>query len=227
MVDHTFLFTGAVRKIRQLIDDGTLGKLYYYDSTRVNLGLFQHDVNVIWDLAPHDLSIMDYLIEPKPERLVATGQTPPERPRGRGLHHGLLPRQHDRAHQRELALAGEGADDADRRREEDAGLERPGGRREDQGLRQGRRDHERPGRLRPAGQLPLRRHVGAQGRADRGAGRGSAVLRRLHREGRSAVQRRRRRLARREAAGGGRPVASGHGERRSRYERISSASRPT
>jgi predicted dehydrogenase len=75
MVDHTFLFTGAVRKIRQLIDDGTLGKLYYYDSTRVNLGLFQHDVNVIWDLAPHDLSIMDYLIASKPECLVATGQT--------------------------------------------------------------------------------------------------------------------------------------------------------
>ncbi len=63
MVDHTFLFTGAVKKIRQLIDDGTLGKLYYYDSTRVNLGLFQHDVNVIWDLAPHDLSIMDHLVE--------------------------------------------------------------------------------------------------------------------------------------------------------------------
>jgi predicted dehydrogenase len=75
MVDHTFLFTGAVRKIRQLIDNGTLGKLYYYDSTRVNLGLFQHDVNVIWDLAPHDLSIMDYLIESKPQCLVATGQT--------------------------------------------------------------------------------------------------------------------------------------------------------
>ena len=58
MVDHTFLFTGAVNQIRRLIDDGTLGDLYYYDSTRVNLGLFQHDVNVIWDLAPHDLSIM-------------------------------------------------------------------------------------------------------------------------------------------------------------------------
>lgn len=72
MVDHTFLFTGAVRKIHQLIEDGTLGKLYYYDSTRVNLGLFQHDVNVIWDLAPHDLSIMDYLIREKPEGVVAT-----------------------------------------------------------------------------------------------------------------------------------------------------------
>jgi predicted dehydrogenase len=74
MVDHTFLFTGAVRKIRQLVDDGTLGDLYYYDSSRVNLGLFQHDINVIWDLAPHDLSIMNYIIQEKPEALVATGQ---------------------------------------------------------------------------------------------------------------------------------------------------------
>jgi len=73
MVDHTFLFTGAVKKIRQLIDEGTLGALYYYDSTRVNLGLFQHDVNVVWDLAPHDLSVMDYLIQAKPEAVVATG----------------------------------------------------------------------------------------------------------------------------------------------------------
>jgi predicted dehydrogenase len=74
MVDHTFLFTGAVKRIKQFIDDGTLGNLYYYDSTRVNLGLFQHDVNVIWDLAPHDLSIMDYLIKEKPEAVVATGE---------------------------------------------------------------------------------------------------------------------------------------------------------
>ena len=74
MVDHTFLFTGAVRKIRQMIDDDTLGKLFYYDSTRVNLGLFQHDINVIWDLAPHDLSIVDYLIGRPPEAIVATGE---------------------------------------------------------------------------------------------------------------------------------------------------------
>jgi predicted dehydrogenase len=74
MVDHTFLFTGAVRKIRQLIDEKTLGSLYYYDSTRVNLGLFQHDINVIWDLAPHDLSIMDFLIKARPEAISATGQ---------------------------------------------------------------------------------------------------------------------------------------------------------
>src|SRR5271157_1986512 len=74
MVDHTFLFTGAVRKIRQMIDQGVLGKLFYYDSSRVNLGLFQHDVNVIWDLAPHDLSIMNYLIDAEPESVSATGQ---------------------------------------------------------------------------------------------------------------------------------------------------------
>ena len=74
MVDHTFLFTGAVRKISQLVDEGAIGKLYYYDSTRVNLGLFQHDINVLWDLAAHDLSIMDYLIKASPEAVVATGQ---------------------------------------------------------------------------------------------------------------------------------------------------------
>lgn len=75
MVDHTFLFTGAVRKIKGLVDDDTLGKLYYYDSTRVNLGLLQHDVNVLWDLAPHDLSIIDYLIGQKPTAIVATGES--------------------------------------------------------------------------------------------------------------------------------------------------------
>jgi predicted dehydrogenase len=74
MVDHTFLFTGAVKRIAQLIEEGALGNLYYYDSTRVNLGLFQHDINVLWDLAPHDLSIMDHLIKTSPEAVVATGQ---------------------------------------------------------------------------------------------------------------------------------------------------------
>ncbi len=73
MVDHTFLFTGAVRRIRQMVDDGTLGKLYYYDSMRVNLGLFQHDVNVIWDLAPHDLAIVDYLTSSEAQCVTASG----------------------------------------------------------------------------------------------------------------------------------------------------------
>ena len=74
MVDHTFLFTGAVRKIRELVESGALGDLYYYDSLRVNLGLFQHDVSVIWDLAPHDLSIMDHVINKQPQAVVATGE---------------------------------------------------------------------------------------------------------------------------------------------------------
>src|SRR3984893_10770233 len=74
MVDHTFLFTGAVRKIQKLLKEGTLGKLYYYDSMRVNLGLFQHDCNVIWDLAPHDLSIMNHLLSKDAEAISATGQ---------------------------------------------------------------------------------------------------------------------------------------------------------
>jgi len=73
MVDHTFLFSGPVMKIRELVTQGALGPLYYFDSTRVNLGLFQHDVNVVWDLAPHDLSIMDHIIGEKPEAVVSTG----------------------------------------------------------------------------------------------------------------------------------------------------------
>ena len=74
-MDHTFLFTGAVRKIKELIDDDALGPLYYYDSMRVNLGLFQTDVNVIWDLAPHDFSIMQYLIPEKPRPLSRRART--------------------------------------------------------------------------------------------------------------------------------------------------------
>ncbi len=73
MVDHTFLYTGSVKKIKQLIDDDVIGNVYYFDSIRVNLGLFQHDVNVIWDLAPHDLSIMMHIIGDVPTAVVATG----------------------------------------------------------------------------------------------------------------------------------------------------------
>jgi predicted dehydrogenase len=73
MVDHTVLFTGAVKKIKQVIESGELGRLLFYDSVRVNLGLFQHDVNVIWDLAPHDLSVMDFLISAKPVAVTVHG----------------------------------------------------------------------------------------------------------------------------------------------------------
>ena len=74
MVDHTFIFTGAVRKIKQLINEKILGDLYYYDSVRVNLGLFQRDVNVIWDLAPHDFAVMDYLLDEQPAAVAACGK---------------------------------------------------------------------------------------------------------------------------------------------------------
>lgn len=73
MVDHTFIYTGSVRKIKEIVDRGELGEILYFDSVRVNLGLFQHDTNVLWDLAPHDLSIMDYLIKQKPVAVSAIG----------------------------------------------------------------------------------------------------------------------------------------------------------
>ena len=73
MCDHTFCYTGAVRKIKEIIDSGTMGKMLYYDSVRINLGLFQSDVNVIWDLATHDLTIVDFLIDEKPISVSAHG----------------------------------------------------------------------------------------------------------------------------------------------------------
>ena len=73
LVDHTFIYTGAVRKVKEIIETGTLGEVLYFDSIRVNLGLFQPDMSVIWDLAPHDLSILEYLLGSNPEGVVATG----------------------------------------------------------------------------------------------------------------------------------------------------------
>lgn len=73
MVDHTFLFTSAVQRIGELVRAGELGRICYYDSMRVNLGLFQPDVDVLWDLAPHDLSILDFLIDEEPIRIEASG----------------------------------------------------------------------------------------------------------------------------------------------------------
>lgn len=75
MVDHTFLFSGSVAKIKELIDTGEIGSIYYYDSTRINLGLFQKDVNVIWDLAPHDFAIMLYLLADRPDSVRVFGKS--------------------------------------------------------------------------------------------------------------------------------------------------------
>jgi len=73
MADHTFLYTGAVQKMKELIDTGTVGSPHYFDSSRINLGLFQPDVNVLWDLAPHDISILTYLVTEVPVSINATG----------------------------------------------------------------------------------------------------------------------------------------------------------
>ena len=73
MVNHTFIYTGAVRKMKEIVASGTLGDLYYLDSVRINLGLFQRDVNVLWDLAPHDIAIMDHLISEAPVSVCANG----------------------------------------------------------------------------------------------------------------------------------------------------------
>ncbi len=82
MVNHTHLYGGPVRKIKELFESGDLGEIYYVDSVRINLGRFQHDVNVVWDLAPHDLAIMDHLIGRLPESLSAIGACHADRPDG-------------------------------------------------------------------------------------------------------------------------------------------------
>jgi predicted dehydrogenase len=73
MIDHTYLYTGAVQKMKTLIDAGHIGNIKYFDSTRINLGIFQPDVNVLWDLATHDISILNFLIKEDPVSVQATG----------------------------------------------------------------------------------------------------------------------------------------------------------
>jgi predicted dehydrogenase len=75
MVDHTFVYTGAVRKVKEILDSGELGRVYYFDSVRVNLGLVQADANVLWDLAPHDFAIMDYWLDKRPAAVSAFGSS--------------------------------------------------------------------------------------------------------------------------------------------------------
>ena len=165
-VDHTFIYTGAVRKMGEIIKSGELGRVYYYDSTRVNLGLFQRDVSVISDLAVHDFSILDYLLGEHPIAVSASGTNHfPGTPGEPGLHHAVLRFWNHRPRERQLARAGQGAADPRRRQQEDDHLRRPRAEREDQGLRQGRQLHRRSqADPRDAGRLPDRRHVGAEAR---------------------------------------------------------------
>jgi len=116
MVDHTYLFHGAVCKLAELKRTGSLGTISYYDSLRVNLGLFQPDMNVLWDLAPHDFSIIDYLFDEPPVHVEATGYCHLNAGLTRyRLRHASLRVAHDRAYQFELDVPGEGATHRDRR----------------------------------------------------------------------------------------------------------------
>ncbi len=118
MVDHTFVYTGAVAQDRGARRAAaSLGQIYYYDSVRVNLGLFQHDVNVIWDLAVHDLSIMDYVLAGTPGAVVGDRRraTCPAQPENIAYLTLFFDERPDRARPRELARAGEDAPHADRR----------------------------------------------------------------------------------------------------------------
>jgi predicted dehydrogenase len=122
MVDHTFVFTPAVQKINEPLSENAIGDVYYYDSVRVNLGNFQCDVNVIWDLAFHDFSILDSRLRFRPvsgRRIGEWRSAPAGQPGEHRLHHDVLRWRADCPHQRELAGAGEGPQDPDRRQRED------------------------------------------------------------------------------------------------------------
>ena len=142
IVDHTFIYTGAVRKMGELIRGGELGKIYYYDSIRINLGLFQRDVNVISDLAVHDFSILDYLLGEHPVAVSASGTNhfpgTPENLAYITLFYdsGII------AHVNVNWLAPVKVRQIlDRRQQEDDHLRRPRAEREDQDLRQGDQFH--------------------------------------------------------------------------------------
>ena len=178
MVDHTFVYTGAVRKMRELTASGELGEIYYYDSVRINLGLFQHDVNVL--VGPGRPRSVDHGL--RADRAARGRLGDRARPRRREaaqhrLHVDVLRQQPDRPRARQLALAGEGAAHPAWRQPADGGVRRPGGEREDQGLRPGYLAEPQSGeRLPDAGRLSDRRHVGAAAGRGRGAvGRGGTL----------------------------------------------------
>lgn len=124
MVDHTFVYTGAVEKIHKLVTTDAIGDVFYYDSTRVNLGLFQRDVNVIWDLAVHDLAILDHILDLAPVAISASGTGHfSGRPENMAHLTVFYPRGVVAQIQRQLARAREGAADADRRQQEDDRLQ--------------------------------------------------------------------------------------------------------
>ena len=184
MVDHTFVYTGAVRKIRELVAGGELGDIYYYDSVRVNLGLFQHDVER--DLGSGGPRPVDHGLRAaeQPVAVSATGLAHVPGAAGEHrLHDDVLRRHADRARARELARAGEGAPHADRRQPQMIVYDdlEPSEKIKvyDKGITRQPDDPEND--LSDARRLPHRRHVGAAARRDRGAAASRRAFRRLHR----------------------------------------------
>ena len=182
MVDHTFVYTRAVRRIREMIAAGDLGELYYYDSVRVNLGLFQHDVNVLWDLAVHDLSIMDYVLGAAADGAVGDGRRARD---GSAREHRLLDDvlrgSSHWARPRELAGAREDPADAHRRQPAHDRVRRSRDQREDQGrTTKGFRSSTIPRRCTRRWWVPHGRHVGASSAGDRGAAHRGDTVHRLH-----------------------------------------------
>ena len=206
MVDHTFLFTGAVSKIRELTETARSASSTTTIPLRVNLGLFQHDVNVIWDLAPHDLSIMDHLIKGEPEAIVRHGESHLNGVEDVAFMTIYFPNNviaHINVNWlspvkvRTTLIGGEKKMLVWNDLEADEKIKVY-----DKGVQH----HVRRESLRVAGELPLRRHVGAADRTARSAARGTGLFRRLHCPGQDAFQRWRGRPARGAHAGSGRPV---------------------
>ena len=112
MVGHTFLFSPAVRRMKEIVDAGDIGEVQYIAARRLNLGLFQKDINVAWDLAPHDISILLHLLDERPGECLLPGQQPCDaRHRGRDDDVSDLRREPVRVHPQQLAGPQEGAPD--------------------------------------------------------------------------------------------------------------------
>ena len=221
LVDHTFIYTGAVRKIAEIIRAGELGAMLYYDSTRINLGLFQRDVSVISDLAVHDFAILDFLLGEHPAAVSASGINHfPGTPENLAhltlfYYSGMIAHLNvswlSPVKVRSILIGGSQKmivyDDLEAQRE-------------GQGLRQGREFHGRSGAdPRDAGRLPHGRHVGAQAERYRGAACRRRAFRRLHQPCESPADRRQSRTARRRDNRGGHELDAGPGRSRLRAAR--------
>src|SRR5208282_1484152 len=209
MAGHTFEYSAPVMKIRQLIDSGELGDIFYISSVRANLGLLRSDVNVAWDLATHDISIILMLLGQMPLEVTCQGESHLSRShRGCRAAYAALRRQRDRVRARQLARPEQDSADDDRGFAQDAGVRRHRAAGKSPGLRQGRHQASLLRHLRRFSTfIPLRRYEYPAHRRPRAAQSGMRSLRRLRQARGLPEQRRSQRIAGRKSAGGGRPLA--------------------